>query len=211
MSELLENPSNPTPTDKPLMSKTAIASLVCGILSFLFLPAIAAIVLGIISLNKIGKAGGQLKGKALAITGIVLAGLYFILLPALLTPAINRALQQAELAMEVNQMRTLGLTATSKQLTLEKLEDAISDSYTESELQQLINCPAATTPNPWIFFPKLTPDAPGSHAVLISPVISGKRAVLRVDGSVETSYPPEIEAILSTQQGPRQEIPYTSE
>lgn len=61
----------------------AIASLVFGILGFCLciskIPAILAIVFGIIALTKIGKSAGTLKGKGLALAGIVLGGLWFIL------------------------------------------------------------------------------------------------------------------------------------
>lgn len=73
-------------------SGLAIAALVLAILSpFLCVTAIPAIIFGIISLVKIEKSGGQLKGKGLAIAGIaapaallpVVALMLGILMPAL--------------------------------------------------------------------------------------------------------------------------------
>ena len=54
-------------------SGLAITALVLAILSFftLFLTAIPALIFGIVSLVKIEKSAGQLKGKGLAIAGIV--------------------------------------------------------------------------------------------------------------------------------------------
>jgi hypothetical protein len=64
----------------------AIASFVLGILSFLFFPAIPAIILGIISLAKIRKSAGQLKGTVLAVLGIIIPVVW---LPLLLIPALS--------------------------------------------------------------------------------------------------------------------------
>jgi len=78
-------------------SGLAITSLVLGILSFctFFLTMIPAIIFGIISLVKIEKSGGQLKGKGLAIAGIAVpsASLFFmvpIMMLAILMPALAR-------------------------------------------------------------------------------------------------------------------------
>jgi len=73
-------------------SKLAVTALVLAILSFftLFITAIPALIFGIISLVKIEKSRGQLKGKGLAIAGIAvpaalapLALMLGILMPAL--------------------------------------------------------------------------------------------------------------------------------
>ena len=64
----------------PETSGKAIFSLICGIL-FLFLPfAVVALVFGYIALAEIRKNPGRLKGKVLAVTGIVLGhvGILFI-------------------------------------------------------------------------------------------------------------------------------------
>jgi hypothetical protein len=54
-------------------SRMAIASLICGILGFLCFPAVAGLVLGIIALVLIGRSEGRLKGKGIAIAGIVVS------------------------------------------------------------------------------------------------------------------------------------------
>lgn len=66
-------PAYATPTTNGM----AIAAIICG-----FLVAPLGLIFGIISLNQINKSGGMQKGKGLAITGIVLGGLWvaFILL-----------------------------------------------------------------------------------------------------------------------------------
>lgn len=56
----------------PEASGKAIFSLICGIL-FIILPlSIAAVIFGYIALSEIRKSSGRLKGRGLAITGIVL-------------------------------------------------------------------------------------------------------------------------------------------
>ena len=64
-------------------SEFAIASLVMAILSFVTLlgieKAFAALAFGILALLRIGK-NGQLRGKGLAIAGILLAGIAVVLI-----------------------------------------------------------------------------------------------------------------------------------
>jgi Domain of unknown function (DUF4190) len=80
--------------DVPI-EKTATGAMWLGIFSFvgLFIPylnvltifsAIAALTLGITSLNKIKKSKGKLRGEGRAITGIVLGGVFILLLLALI-------------------------------------------------------------------------------------------------------------------------------
>ena len=81
-------------------SGLAIASLVLAILSFctFFITGIVAIVLGIISLVKISKSGGRLKGNGFAIAGIAVPAVSaFFMLPFMLgvmmMPALVRTQQ----------------------------------------------------------------------------------------------------------------------
>lgn len=68
----------------------AIASLVCGILGFLTgITAIPAIVFGIISLSNIEKNPQYLRGRGMAIAGIILGGIVVLLI--LLLVAISAA------------------------------------------------------------------------------------------------------------------------
>jgi hypothetical protein len=70
-------------TDEPVIHWTAGAALGLGILGFVvpFFPSIAAIVFGIVALNKINSEPDNYKGRGLAIAGIVLGalGLVFII------------------------------------------------------------------------------------------------------------------------------------
>lgn len=71
----------------PKTSLQAIASLVLGLLSVAILPAIPAVILGVLAWRKISRSNGRLRGKGLAVTGICTAILLLfvgILLPAIL-------------------------------------------------------------------------------------------------------------------------------
>jgi hypothetical protein len=63
---------------KPRISRLAITSLVLSILGplFFFLAPIPAVILGAIALFKIKKSNGQLRGKRLAISGIVISTIF---------------------------------------------------------------------------------------------------------------------------------------
>ncbi len=82
-------------------SGLAIASLVLGLLSFctFFTTGIVAIVLGIISLVKINKSGGRLKGTGFAIAGIAVPAVSAVfivpLMLGIMMPALVRTRQIA--------------------------------------------------------------------------------------------------------------------
>jgi hypothetical protein len=67
-------PKRPVPLQT---NEYAIASLVCGILGILFIPAILAIIFGIVANKQINNVLPE-KGKGLAITGLVLGVLFGI-------------------------------------------------------------------------------------------------------------------------------------
>ena len=79
-------------------SGAAVAALILGILVFFTcgITALPAIICGIVALVKISGSNGLLKGKGMAITGLVLPGVFIILLPlfamfaAILMPALSR-------------------------------------------------------------------------------------------------------------------------
>ncbi len=74
---------------QPKTSGAAIASIICGGLSLLCscLTALPGLITGIVALSSIGKSNGRLKGKGLAITGIILS-LAFPVIQVLVVPAI---------------------------------------------------------------------------------------------------------------------------
>ncbi len=76
-------------------SKAAVAALVLGILAFITcgITALPAIICGIVALVKISGSNGLLKGKGMAITGLVLPAVLIIIVPlplAILMPALSR-------------------------------------------------------------------------------------------------------------------------
>jgi type IV pilus assembly protein PilA len=95
------------------ISGKAIASLICGIF-FLFPPfAIAAIILGHLSLSQIRKSAGRLTGNGLATAGLVLgylgAGPFLLIFAAIAIPNLLRARMAANESSAVAAVRTLNV------------------------------------------------------------------------------------------------------
>lgn len=68
----------------PRTDGLAVASLVCGLAGFVAcgIPSVVGLVLGLVSLRRIGRSGGRLAGRGMAITGVVL-GIVWLALIAL--------------------------------------------------------------------------------------------------------------------------------
>jgi len=104
-------PSDLRPTKA---SGKARASVICGVVSF-FVPAllpvaIAAIILGHISLSDIRKAGGRLSGQRTAVTGCTLGYLgvvMFVIVASIEVPNLLRARMVANEASAVSSLRTI--------------------------------------------------------------------------------------------------------
>src|SRR5579863_9149661 len=78
-------PGSPAQIAGPAVpSGKAIASLVCGLLFFIPLAFIAAIIFGHIALSEIRKSAGRLKGDGLAIAGLVLGYMWVVSVPIIL-------------------------------------------------------------------------------------------------------------------------------
>jgi type IV pilus assembly protein PilA len=100
------------PLTPPATDTKAIASLICGLLSFIFPAAVAAIILGHISRSDIRKSGGRLSGSGLALTGLVFGYLGVSVIPVLILAAIAipnllRARMAANEASAVSSVRTI--------------------------------------------------------------------------------------------------------
>lgn len=100
--------TTPSAPAQPKTSGLAIASIVLGIagLCTVGLTGIVGIILGIIALKKIGRSGGQVAGRGLAIGGLV-ASIVTLLLGAILVGAslflslgVSRAWQTASVASQ---------------------------------------------------------------------------------------------------------------
>lgn len=95
------------------ISGKAIASLICGILFFMVPSALAAVILGHISLSEIRKSAGRLTGQGMAITGLVLGYLGLAIIPialiiaAIAIPNLLHARQAANESSAVGALRTI--------------------------------------------------------------------------------------------------------
>ncbi|NIP22557.1 MAG: DUF4190 domain-containing protein [Phycisphaerae bacterium] len=101
----------------PKTSGLAIASLVLGICGIFTcgLTAIIGLILGIVGLCAISKRAPQLKGKGLAIAGIIISAILIVLMPimaifmAILTPSFDTARSQAMNIMSMNNTKQICL------------------------------------------------------------------------------------------------------
>jgi len=74
----------PVPMGPAETSGKAITSLVCGLLFFIPLVFVGAIVFGHLALSEIRKSGGRLKGHGIAIAGLVLGYMWIVSIPVVL-------------------------------------------------------------------------------------------------------------------------------
>jgi type IV pilus assembly protein PilA len=104
-------------------SGKAIGSLVCGIFFFFLPSAIAAVILGHVSLSEIRRSGGRLVGDGMAIAGLVLGYIGFAAVPIILIiaaiaiPNLLRARMAANEASAVGSLRTINTAAISYSAT----------------------------------------------------------------------------------------------
>lgn len=116
----------PAGVDGPAAEKTsglAIASLICGIL-FLFFPlSIVAVVFGHVSLSQIKKSAGRLRGRGLAIAGLVLGYLGIAIIPLILIiaaiaiPNLLRSKIAANESSAVSSLRAINTAQVTYQTT----------------------------------------------------------------------------------------------
>lgn len=100
-------------------SPKAILSLICGLLFFVPLAFIAAIVFGHLGLSEIKKSAGRLKGEGMAIAGLVLGYLWlagipmFLIVAAIAIPNLLRARMAANESSAVAEVRTINAAEVS--------------------------------------------------------------------------------------------------
>ena len=147
-------------------SGLAIASFILGMLSFctFFTTGIVAIVFGIISLVKIQKSGGQLKGNGFAIAGIAVPAVSAVFLVpmmlAILMPALARSRQIASRMICGNNLSELG------KMMLLYAGDYDEKFPTPSKWCDILNDYAEI--NPKTFRCKGAPEGPCNYAININ-------------------------------------------
>jgi type IV pilus assembly protein PilA len=105
-------PPAPAPVVPEETSGKAVASLICGIIN-IFPLCVVAIILGHISLSQISKSAGRLKGRGLAIAGLVMGYLGLVAIPfilivaAIAIPNLLRAKISANEASAVGNVRNI--------------------------------------------------------------------------------------------------------
>ena len=109
------------PTDSHTSGK-AIASLICGIFFFLLPAAIVAIILGHLSYSEIQRSLGRIRGRGIALAGLILgyAGISFIpvlIIAAIAIPNLLRSKMAANEASAVGSMRTLNTASVTYSTT----------------------------------------------------------------------------------------------
>ncbi|MEM6332919.1 MAG: DUF4190 domain-containing protein [Planctomycetota bacterium] len=109
----------PSPGQEPALSTLAVVTLVLSIVAVPLycafglgiLLAVAAVVCGIIALNNISASAGALRGRGLAIGGLITSGVGFLLIPVLalmigiLLPALGAARRTARQMQSNTQIR----------------------------------------------------------------------------------------------------------
>ncbi len=121
--KVLQPLPGPPPFGPEQTSGKAIASLICGFFAWIFPAAVAAIILGHVSLSEIGRSAGKLTGRGVAIAGLVMgyAGLFFIpfilIIAAIAIPNLLRARQAANEASAVGSLRVINVAAITYSAT----------------------------------------------------------------------------------------------
>lgn len=110
-------PSSVAPAAGPKTSGMAIASLVLGLVGFCGITAVMGMILGLVAVVRIGKSNGQIKGKGLAVSGMAVSALMFVVFIAaaagVLLPALSKARYQGNFQRQdsdcANNVRQIGL------------------------------------------------------------------------------------------------------
>ena len=177
-------------------SGLAIASLVCGILSVTFLPflaAIPAIVCGHMAQGQIRRAAGALRGGGLALAGLIIGYLSFVLIIPMIAILAGIALPVfGEVQLRGKQMKSM---AQAKQIAIGcKMYATEHDDLFPKTLEELVPefldpyvfvCPLSPAePMGYEYFGGKDTDPP-ENVLLVSKAADrrGRRVVIHVDAS----------------------------
>ena len=135
-------------------SGKAIISLVCGLLFFVPLLFVVAIICGHLGLSEIRRSAGRLKGEGMAIAGLVLGYFWIVIIPifliiaAIAIPNLLRARMAANEASAIASLRTLN----SAEITYSQShrEAGYTCSSSDLEKDQLINRGLANGEKNWL-------------------------------------------------------------
>jgi len=169
----------------PKFSRLSIWALICGIFSIFVFPAILGVFLGGVALFKISKSRGQLKGKGMAITGMVLSVLIIVIIPVLVAPELMKTKDKAKLMTELSEVRMFNIQMMLLNEPLQTPTDVIHGSYTEGDYRALLTVDHLEASGNWIFYMGLSASSsPGMSPVVISPVLGESRIVSYLNSSV---------------------------
>ena len=103
-------------------SGMAIASLILGVLTFMFcaLTGIPAFICGLLGLSEVKRSRGAVGGSGLAVAGMILAFAGCIVPVLLLLPAINASREAARRNGCLNNIRHLGLASFNHESTMKR-------------------------------------------------------------------------------------------
>lgn len=192
-----------TPATSAATSGKAITSLVFGLMLFVPMAFIAAIIFGHLALSEIRKSGGRLKGEGLAMAGLVLGYVWVAVIPVILIiaaiaiPNLLRARMAANESSAAAAVRTIataevtystnhpdrGFTCYLGDLRREQLINAEVAQGKKAGYQfDLLNCVPATPGGANIKFQviaqPITPNQTGVRAFC-----SDESAVIKVDAN----------------------------
>ncbi len=154
--KVLQPLPGPPPMGPSESSGKAVASLICGFFAWIFPAAVAAIILGHVSLSEIGRSAGRLRGRGMAIAGLVMgyAGLFFVpfilIIAAIAIPNLLRARQAANESVAIGSLRTIDVAAFTYSSTYSNgfppslaAMDGTGNGSPTCDDPQLINSPLA--------------------------------------------------------------------
>lgn len=151
-------PAKPGFATQPQTSKKAVASMICGFLSFCtcLVAGLPAIILGFISNQEIKNSGGRLTGSGMATSGIVMGFATFaawivIAMPiALLLPAINATREAARRNGCVGNMRQMGLGVLNFEAATGRFPLSTTSPNELLRARPASNAPGSETGYSWI-------------------------------------------------------------